>query len=83
MQIYTWKGFICQEKKFRAILVTLPLPIQIVSYLVPLTYCVESLRKFLLTSHHIIPYWVPVLALAAFSVGFYSTSVRVFRKRLS
>jgi ABC-2 type transport system permease protein len=63
-------------------IVTLPLPVQIISYFLPLTYSAESLRKSLLTSHNIIPYWVSILVLAVFSFGLYWMSVRILRKRL-
>jgi len=51
--------------------VILPLPVQIISYFLPLTYSVESLRESLLTSHNIISYWVSILVLVVFSFGLY------------
>jgi len=63
-------------------IVILPLPVQIISYFLPLTYSVESLRKSLLTSNNIIPYWVSILVLAVFSFGLYWMSVRILKKRL-
>jgi len=63
-------------------IVTLPLPVQIISYFLPLTYSVESLRKSLLPSHNAITYWVSVLILAAFSIALFWMSVRVLKKRL-
>jgi ABC-2 type transport system permease protein len=61
---------------------TLPLPVQIISYLLPLTYSVESLRNSLLVSHNTIPYGVSILILAVFSFALYWMSVRILRKRL-
>lgn len=63
-------------------IVTLPLPVQIVSYFLPLTYSVESLRKSLLFSRNAIPYWVSILILAAFSLALFSCSVKILKKRL-
>ena len=63
-------------------IVTLPLPVQIISYFLPLTYSVESLRNSLLISHNIIPYWVSILILAVFSFALYWMSVRILKKRL-
>jgi len=61
---------------------TLPVPVQVISYLLPLTYSVESLRNSLLTSHHSIPFWISLLILIVFSSLLYLASVRVLRKRL-
>jgi ABC-2 type transport system permease protein len=61
---------------------TLPLPIQVISYFLPLTYSVESLRNSLLIHRDIIPYWVSICILAAFSLTLYWMSVRILRKRL-
>ena len=61
---------------------TLPVPIQIISYCLPLTYSVGSLRRSLLTSQSHIPYWVSILALLMFLSILYWLSVRVLRKRL-
>jgi ABC-2 type transport system permease protein len=63
-------------------IVTLPLPVQIISYFLPLTYSVESLRNSLLISHNIIPYWVSIFILAVFSLALYWMSVKILRKRL-
>jgi ABC-2 type transport system permease protein len=61
---------------------TLPLPIQVISYFLPLTYSVESLRNSLLIPRNIIPYWVSICILAAFSLALYWMSVKILRKRL-
>jgi ABC-2 type transport system permease protein len=61
---------------------TLPLPVQVVSYFLPLTYSAESLRNSLLIPRNIIPYWVSVCILAAFSLALYWMSVKILRKRL-
>ena len=61
---------------------TLPLPIQVISYFLPLTYSVESLRMALLVSRSTIPYWVSIFVLMIFSLALYWMSVRVLRKRL-
>ena len=61
---------------------TLPKPLQIISYLLPLTYSVESLRNSLLSSHHFIPFWISLLILVVFSSSLYLASVRVLRERL-
>jgi ABC-2 type transport system permease protein len=63
-------------------IVTLPLPVQIISYFLPLTYSVESLRNSLLISHNIIPYWVSIFILAVFSLVLYWMSVKILKKRL-
>ena len=63
-------------------IVTLPLPVQIISYFLPLTYSVESLRNSLLISHNIIPYWVSIFILAVFSLALYWMSVKILKKRL-
>jgi ABC-2 type transport system permease protein len=60
----------------------LPLPVQMISYFLPLTYCVESLRKSLSASHPIIPYWVSILVLVVFLLGLYWMSVKILKKRL-
>ena len=59
---------------------SLPKPIQIVSYLLPLTYSVESLRNSLLPSHHFIPVWVSIIILTIFLFFFYFISIRVLRR---
>jgi ABC-2 type transport system permease protein len=61
---------------------TLPLPIQVISYFLPLTYSVESLRMALLVSRSAVPYWVSIFVLMIFSLALYWISVRVLRKRL-
>jgi ABC-2 type transport system permease protein len=61
---------------------TLPLPVQVISYFLPLTYSVESLRNSLLIPRNIIPYWVSIFILAAFSLTLYWLSIRVLRRRL-
>ncbi len=61
---------------------TLPLPIQVISYFLPLTYSVESLRMALLVSRSAVPYWVSIFVLMIFSLALYWMSVRVLRKRL-
>jgi ABC-2 type transport system permease protein len=63
-------------------IVTLPLPVQIISYFLPLTYSVESLRNSLLSSQAFIPFWISLLILIAFSSFLYLASVRVLKKRL-
>jgi ABC-2 type transport system permease protein len=62
---------------------TLPIPVRVISYLLPLTYSVESLRNSLLASQHSIPFWFSLLILVVFSSFLYWASVRVLRKRLS
>jgi ABC-2 type transport system permease protein len=61
---------------------TLPLPVRVISYLLPLTYSAESLRNSLLIPRNIIPYWVSIFILAAFSLVLYWLSVRVLKRRL-
>lgn len=61
---------------------TLPMPVQVISYILPLTYSVQSLRKSLLVSHSAIPYWVSICILLAFSSALYWMSVRILRRRL-
>jgi len=61
---------------------TLPLPVQVISYLLPLTYSVESLRNSLLSHYSSFPAWASLLILAVFSSLLYWASVRVLRKRL-
>jgi ABC-2 type transport system permease protein len=61
---------------------TLPKPIKFISYLLPLTYSVESLRNSIFSSPHSIPVWISLLILFLFSSFFYFTSTRVLRKRL-
>jgi len=61
---------------------TLPLPVRVISYFLPLTYSAESLRNSLLIPRSIIPYWISIFILAAFSLVLYWSSVRVLRRRL-
>lgn len=61
---------------------SLPKSVQIVSYLLPLTYSVELLRNSLLPSNSAINYWVFFLILATFSSVLFGMSARVLRKRL-
>lgn len=64
---------------------TLPKPIQFISYLLPLTYSVKSLRNSLLSSHHSIPAippWTHLIILIIFLFFFYFISIRVLRKKL-
>ncbi len=63
-------------------ILTLPLPVQIVSYLLPLTYSVESLRRSLLLSRSVIPYWVSISILAVFLFAFFWGRVKILKKRL-
>ncbi len=61
---------------------SLPNSVQIVSYLLPLTYSVKLLRNSLLPSNSAINYWVSFLILATFSSVLFVMSARVLRKRL-
>lgn len=61
---------------------TLPSPVKVISYCLPLTYSVEALRNSLLVSEGVIPYWISIIFLAAFSLALYWLSVIVLRKKL-
>jgi ABC-2 type transport system permease protein len=61
---------------------SLPLPLSIISYLLPLTYTVDGLRYCLLGSQGTIPWLWNLMILMAFVILLYVVSLTIFKKRI-
>jgi ABC-2 type transport system permease protein len=61
---------------------SMPFPLPIVSYLLPLTYTVDGLRHCLSTGGTVAPFWTDLLILSAFVFLIFSLSLLMFKKRI-
>jgi len=61
---------------------SMPFPLPILSYLLPLTYTVDGLRQCLPGHNGAIPLWVNLLILIAFVILIYFLSHSVFKERI-
>ncbi len=61
---------------------SLPFPLSIISYLLPLTYTVDGLKHCLLGSQGAIPWFWNLMILMAFVILLYVVSLTIFKKRI-
>jgi ABC-2 type transport system permease protein len=61
---------------------SMPFPLPIVSYLLPLTYTVNGLKHCLLGSQETIPLLLNLIILLAFVILLYGVSLYIFKKRI-
>lgn len=61
---------------------SIPFPLPVVSYLLPLTYTVDGLRACLLGSSGLLPLYLDLLILLGFVILIYGFSIFIFKKRI-
>jgi ABC-2 type transport system permease protein len=61
---------------------SMPFPLPIISYLLPLTYTVDGLKHCLLEDKGLIPLYLDLLILLGFVILVYGFSLFIFRKRI-
>jgi ABC-2 type transport system permease protein len=61
---------------------SMPFPLPIVSYLLPLTYTVDGFKKCLLDAKVSPPLYFDILILIGFVILIYILSVSIFKKRI-
>ena len=61
---------------------SMPFPLPILSYLLPLTYTVDGLKHCLLEDKGVIPLYLNLLILLGFVILLYSLSLFIFKKRI-
>jgi ABC-2 type transport system permease protein len=61
---------------------SMPFPLPIISYLLPLTYTVDGLKHCLLQDKGSIPLFLNLLILLGFVILIYTLSLVIFRKRI-
>jgi ABC-2 type transport system permease protein len=62
---------------------SMPFPLPILSYLLPLTYTVDGLKHCLLEDKGMIPLYLDLLILLGFVILLYVLSIFIFKKRIS
>jgi ABC-2 type transport system permease protein len=61
---------------------SMPFPLPILSYLLPLTYTVDGLRHCLLEGKPMIPLFLDLFILLGFVVLIFTLSLSIFKKRI-
>jgi ABC-2 type transport system permease protein len=61
---------------------SMPFPLPVLSYLLPLTYTVDGLKHCLLKGNGVIPLYLDLLVLLGFVILLFSLSLFIFKKRI-
>jgi energy-coupling factor transporter ATP-binding protein EcfA2 len=61
---------------------SIPFPLPIISYLLPLTYTVDGLKHCLLGDQGMIPLFLDLLVLLGFAILIFALSLSIFKKRI-
>lgn len=62
-------------------LTSMPVSLQTIGYILPLTYCVDAFRNSLLTSGFLLHRWIDIAILAGYCLFLFEISVAIFRRR--
>jgi len=62
---------------------SLPVPLQVVSHLLPATYFIKIARGIVIRGADFVDLWQPVTALLAISIVLIAASARAFKKTVS